>query len=71
MPIRPFHPSIVVDLSDVPDDAFAIIGRTSLALRSAGVPHDRIAEFKRSALIRKDDPAALVAWISKHMGVTT
>ena len=42
-------PDVVVPLSGIDSNAFAILGTVRRALKSAGVDHDAIAEFSDEA----------------------
>ena len=46
----PLYPDVTVQLTGQDGNAFFIISRTRSALRDAGVPNDKIAEFSEEAM---------------------
>lgn len=46
----PKYPNIEVDLTDGDGNAFALIGRTTRALRRAGVSDDEVDAFRDEAM---------------------
>jgi hypothetical protein len=48
-PIQPRHPDICVQLSGEDGNAFAILGRTTCALRQAGLDQDEIDQYYTKA----------------------
>ena len=48
-PTRPRYPDIFVQLTGEDGNAFAILGRTTRALRDAGLDHDEIDQYYSEA----------------------
>ena len=62
----PRYPDIVVPLSGQDGNAFFIIGRTSMALRRAGVPREEITMFQEEAMFSDYDNViqTVMEWVS-------
>lgn len=63
--MEPKYPDIEVELSDMDGNVFAIIGRTSRALRRGGVSKEERDEFSAEAMSGGYDHAlqTVMAWV--------
>jgi len=63
--MEPKYPNVIVQLSFADGNAFSIIGRTTRALREAGVPDTEINEFRNEATSGDYDHLlqTVMAWV--------